>query len=43
VLRSRKTRSETHVADPIVDRADGTTPEHEALLANAVGLALWGQ
>jgi RNA polymerase sigma-70 factor (ECF subfamily) len=26
--------------DPIVDRADGTDPEHEALLADAVGLAL---
>ena len=28
------------VPDPIVDRADGTDPEHEALLADAVGLAL---
>ena len=26
--------------DPIVDRADGTDPEHEALLADSVGLAL---
>jgi RNA polymerase sigma-70 factor, ECF subfamily len=26
--------------EPIVDRADGTDPEHEALLADAVGLAL---
>src|SRR5262245_12228800 len=40
MLRSRKTRSETHVPDPIVDRTDGTTPEHAALLANSVGLAL---
>jgi RNA polymerase sigma-70 factor (ECF subfamily) len=40
VLRSRKTRSETHVPEPIVDRADGTSPEHGALLANSVGLAL---
>jgi RNA polymerase sigma factor (sigma-70 family) len=40
MLRSRKTRSETHVPDPIVDRADGTSPEHEVLLANTVGLAL---
>jgi RNA polymerase sigma factor (sigma-70 family) len=40
MLRSRKQRSETHVPDPIVDRADGTTPEHDALLANTVGLAL---
>ena len=28
------------VPDPIVDRADGTDPEHEALLADSVGLAL---
>jgi RNA polymerase sigma-70 factor (ECF subfamily) len=40
MLRSRKTRSETHVPEPIVDRADGTNPEHGALLANTVGLAL---
>src|SRR5262245_54463291 len=40
VLRSRKTRSETHVPEPVVDRADGTSPEHAALLANGVGLAL---
>jgi RNA polymerase sigma-70 factor (ECF subfamily) len=40
VLRSRKTRSETPMPDPIVDRADGTSPEHGALLANTVGLAL---
>src|ERR671923_545651 len=26
--------------DPIVDSADGTDPEHEALLADSVGLAL---
>jgi ketosteroid isomerase-like protein len=26
--------------DPIIDRADGTNPEHEALLADSVGLAL---
>ncbi len=29
-----------HVPDPIVDRADGGDPEHEALLADSVGLAL---
>jgi RNA polymerase sigma factor (sigma-70 family) len=44
MLRSRKTRSEesldVHVPDPIVDRLDGTDPEHEALLADSVGLAL---
>ena len=44
LLRSRSSRRETplgvHVPDPIVDRADGTDPEHEALLADSVGLAL---
>ncbi len=44
MLRSRKTRGEqpldVHVPDPIVDPADGTDPEHEALLADSVGLAL---
>jgi RNA polymerase sigma factor (sigma-70 family) len=40
MLRSRKTRSETHVPEPIIDRADGTSPEHGALLADAIGLAL---
>jgi RNA polymerase sigma factor (sigma-70 family) len=44
MLRSRKTRREepldTHLPDPVVDRADGVNPEHEALLADSVGLAL---
>ena len=44
MLRSRRTRREEslsiHVPEPIVDRADGTDPEHEALLADSVGLAL---
>jgi RNA polymerase sigma factor (sigma-70 family) len=40
MLRSRKMRSETRVPDPIIDRADGTSPEHGALLADSVGLAL---
>jgi RNA polymerase sigma factor (sigma-70 family) len=45
MLRSRKSRRETsldavHVPEPIVDRVDGTDPEHEALLADSVGLAL---
>lgn len=44
MLRSRSTRREqpldVHVPDPIVDPADGTDPEHEALLADSVGLAL---
>jgi RNA polymerase sigma-70 factor (ECF subfamily) len=38
-LRARKVR-ELHVPDPIVDPADGPTPEHAALLADSVGLAL---
>jgi RNA polymerase sigma factor (sigma-70 family) len=44
MLRSRDTRREeplgAHLPEPIVDRADGTDPEHEALLADLVGLAL---
>src|ERR687893_316959 len=44
MLRSRKRRGEEpledHLPDPIVDRADGIDPEHEALLADSVGLAL---
>jgi RNA polymerase sigma-70 factor (ECF subfamily) len=44
MLRSRKVRREeplgVHLPDPIVDRSDGTDPEHEALLADSVGLAL---
>jgi RNA polymerase sigma factor (sigma-70 family) len=45
MLRSRRTRREepldaVHVPEPIVDRIDGTDPEHEALVADAVGLAL---
>jgi RNA polymerase sigma factor (sigma-70 family) len=44
MLRSRTTRREeplgVRVPEPIVDRADGIDPEHEALLADSVGLAL---
>ena len=40
ILRSRKTRHETYVPEPIIDPVDGTTPEHAALLANSVSLAL---
>jgi RNA polymerase sigma factor (sigma-70 family) len=44
MLRSRDSRREepldVRVPEPIVDRADGTDPEHEALLADSVGLAL---
>jgi RNA polymerase sigma factor (sigma-70 family) len=44
MLRSRKSRREEplgpHVPEPIVSRDDGVDPEHEALLADAVGLAL---
>jgi RNA polymerase sigma-70 factor (ECF subfamily) len=44
MLRSRATHREeplgVHIPDPIVDAAAGTNPEHEALLADSVGLAL---
>src|SRR5579884_4164843 len=44
MLRARTTRREqpldVHVPDPIVDPADSTNPEHEALVADSVGLAL---
>lgn len=44
MLRSRKSRREeplgVHVPEPIVRREDGIDPEHEALLADSVGLAL---
>ncbi|HEX2507097.1 MAG TPA: sigma factor-like helix-turn-helix DNA-binding protein, partial [Miltoncostaeaceae bacterium] len=44
MLRSRDSRREeplgVHLPEPIVDRADGTDPEHEALVADSVGLAL---
>jgi RNA polymerase sigma-70 factor (ECF subfamily) len=44
MLRSRTSRGEeplgTHVPDPIVSRGGGLDPEHEALLADSVGLAL---
>ena len=44
MLRSRRSRREepfdARMPDPIVDRADGLQPEHEARLADSVGLAL---
>ena len=40
MLRSRAVRREVHVPEPIVDRAEAIDPEHEALLADSVGLAL---
>src|SRR5262249_21797361 len=44
MLRSRRSRREeplgVHMPEPIVDRTDGVDPEHEALLADSVGLAL---
>jgi RNA polymerase sigma-70 factor (ECF subfamily) len=44
MLHSRKARHEepfdTYVPDPIVSRDDGADPEHEAVLADSVGLAL---
>jgi RNA polymerase sigma-70 factor (ECF subfamily) len=43
-LRSRRTRGEepleARVPDPIVTRPEGGDPEHEAVLADSVGLAL---
>ena len=45
MLRSRKAQREeplgVQMPDLIVDRADGTDPEHAALLADSVGLALF--
>jgi RNA polymerase sigma factor (sigma-70 family) len=44
ILRSRKSRREeplgAYVPDPIVSREDGIDPEHQAILADSVGLAL---
>ncbi|HEV2035696.1 MAG TPA: sigma-70 family RNA polymerase sigma factor [Candidatus Dormibacteraeota bacterium] len=44
MLRSRKSRREeplgAPLADPVASREDGTDPEHEAVLADSVGLAL---
>jgi len=44
ILRSRAARREevldTHVSDPTANRHGGSDPEHEALLADSVGLAL---
>jgi RNA polymerase sigma-70 factor (ECF subfamily) len=43
-LRSRQSRHEVnagpHMPEPIIDRPDGPDPEHEAILADSVGLAL---
>jgi RNA polymerase sigma factor (sigma-70 family) len=44
MLRSRKLRDEqpfdVHVPEPVISRPDGLDPEHHALLADSVGLAL---
>jgi RNA polymerase sigma-70 factor, ECF subfamily len=44
MLRSRNVRREepfgVRIPEPIIDPADGVDPEHEALLADSVGLAL---
>lgn len=43
MLRTRRTRGEeplTSVADTVTQRRGGTEPEHEAVLAESVGLAL---
>ena len=45
MLRSRKSRREepldVHLPDPIISRGDTVHPEHAALLADSVGLALF--
>ena len=45
MLRARRARREEeledHLPDPIVDPAEGSDPEHSALLADSVGLALF--
>jgi RNA polymerase sigma-70 factor (ECF subfamily) len=44
MLRSRRSRREEPLGvrqpEPIIDRGDGADPEHQALLADSVGLAL---
>jgi RNA polymerase sigma factor (sigma-70 family) len=43
MLRSRRTRREeplVRLPEPIIDRPEGVDPEHEALLADSVGLAM---
>src|SRR2546422_7132498 len=44
MLRSRKSRREepmgAYLPEPIVSRGEGSNPEHEALIADSVGLAL---
>lgn len=44
MLRTRRSRHEesldVHLPDPVVDPADRVDPEHEALVADSVGLAL---
>jgi RNA polymerase sigma-70 factor (ECF subfamily) len=44
MLRSRGSRAEkplgSHISEPIVSPANGIDPEHEALVADSVGLAL---
>src|SRR5205809_4056578 len=44
MLRSRRSRREeplgVHMPEPIVSRADGIDPEHEALLSDSFGIAL---
>jgi len=46
MLRARKARQEEplgpHVPDPIVSPVEGGDPEHEALVADSVGLAMLG-
>jgi RNA polymerase sigma-70 factor, ECF subfamily len=45
MLRARTSRREgpfpLHIPEPLIDHADGIDPEHEALLGDSVGLALF--
>ncbi|GAS85965.1 sigma-70 family RNA polymerase sigma factor [Mycolicibacterium brisbanense] len=45
ILRARRTRPQEEslptLPDPVIDRADDVDPEHQALLADSVGLALF--
>lgn len=44
MLRARRSRGEEplpeRLPDPLIDRADGVDPEHQALLADSLGMAL---
>src|SRR5262245_115727 len=40
LLRARRSRPERRLPDPVISPADGPDPEQQALIADAVGLAL---